>query len=206
MIRSLPTRVWQLGLIVGMLGCTGCGVTLAPPGFVHEHRHSVCRGWFDFNSYGRPSFTFERYDHLPPNSARVKLFRWRHGGSVEKVPQIEIVKDSSHVTYGSHDNLSSEPCLEAAVPPAPNNSSEEPMDVNPKSVPPPAPPSETQNQTFPRFIPPQPETDDCIVAIPVPADQLHVVFKNVKVVDVSQEPFFTEDKGPFVPPVPALPE
>ncbi len=80
----------RLSLFVLPLNLAGCGFTLVPPGFVIEHRHSVCRGWFDCNYLRRPSFTILSYDHLPPSSARVKLFRWGYGGSVEKPREIKF--------------------------------------------------------------------------------------------------------------------
>ncbi len=87
-------RIWLLGFGVWALNLAGCGCTLVPPGFVCEHWHGICKGWLDYNTHRRPSITFERYDHLPPNSARVKLFRWTHAGSVDQpriVPYREAV-------------------------------------------------------------------------------------------------------------------
>lgn len=208
MFRSLTTRVWRLGLIVGVVGCAGCGMTLTPPGFVNEHRFSVCRGWFDFNSHRRPSFTFERYDHLPPNSAHVKMFRWRHGGSVEKVPQIEILKDNPYAYSDAGMYPSPGNCLDAPPLPEANINAPEPTNDVPKLVlPPPAPPSEIQEPSFPELNAPRPEMDETIASLRPEAknDPVHVVLSFSEIAEAPQEPARLVTDSPFIPPPPAPP-
>ncbi len=143
-----PRRIWRFGLVALTIQLTGCGLTLAPPGFVREHRHAVCRSWFDFNSHRRFSFTFETYDRLPPDSARVKLFRWSHGGSVEKLREVSYEEQ-----IGFSENLSA-----PVIPNAPSTESppaNEPGVTEPGSgplefvPPPPAPPSEMEESGGP---------------------------------------------------------
>ncbi len=130
-------RPWApLSLVLLMLNLAGCGFTLAPPGFVFEHRHRVCRGWYDCNYLRRPSFTLLSYDHLPPSSARVKLFRWGYGGSVEKPREIEfaegpVVYQEESAPVGTHV-------------PAPGGEEylSVPSEAYPETPPPLAPPSE----------------------------------------------------------------
>jgi hypothetical protein len=141
----------------------GCGFTLAPPGFVREHRHAVCRGALDWNSHRRFSFTIDTYDRLPPDSARVKLFRWSHGGSVEEprlMPFDNLAAASE--SYAAPETPGSPGALEA---PADDGPPGEPLKnaddaanqdggpANPGSLeilpPPPAPPSEGEDSGFP---------------------------------------------------------
>lgn len=136
----------SFGFILLAVSFSGCGFTLAPPGFVHEHRHGLWRGWFDWNSRRRPSFTLERYDRLPPESARVKLFRWQHAGGVERQPEIEIVQ-------ASEARASEIPQTPGSSPPQTRDfrgEEDEPVEVPP----PPAPPSD-RDPVFPNeFTPP----------------------------------------------------
>jgi hypothetical protein len=138
-----------LGFSVMSLNLAGCGFTLAPPGFVREHRHGVVRAWFDHNSLNRPSLTFERYDRLPPDSARVKLFRWSHGGSVDKPLEIVFAEPAipAESLTEATGSSSSQPCGASAGETGERDSS----NGNGNLVPPLplAPPSEIEEPRFP---------------------------------------------------------
>lgn len=135
-------RTGLFGFALLAFGLAGCGITLAPPGFVHENRHAVCRGWLDWNSHRRFSLTLESYDRLPPDSARVKLFRWSHGSSVEKPREIVY----GHPAIYSESVIAPEMPLvtNPNTPPAEDSARETPADDRPE-IPPPAPPSEMQD-------------------------------------------------------------
>jgi hypothetical protein len=141
-------RIRPFGLIVLAINLAGCGFTLAPPGFVREHRHSVCRGSLDWNSHRRWNFTLETYDRLPPDSARVKLFRWSHQGSVDK-PR-EIVFDEEAASFQDC------PPQQTPLDPSAEKTPAEPSPGEPANdrdveflPPPPAPPSEMEGSGFP---------------------------------------------------------
>lgn len=149
--RQLSSTWLGFVLVLALTWMMGCGVTLAPPGWVREQNHGVCRAWFDFNSYRRPSLTIERYDRLPPDSARVKAFRWLHGGSVENYAVLSPVEtgdfspvqelDGGH-TYEPEDSGGEGPVIDP---------------------PPPAPPSD-RDPIFPNeFVPPG-AMDEAIIA------------------------------------------
>lgn len=140
-------RIGLWGLLALSISLAGCGVTLAPPGFVREHRHRVCRGWFDWNSHRRFSFTLETYDRLPPDSARVKLFRWSHGGSVEKPREIAF---ENQAIYSEAVIAPEVPAATIPNPPtAEESAGESPASDDSEWLPPPAPPSEMQDLSLP---------------------------------------------------------
>lgn len=205
MFGPLTKRVWRLGLIAGVLGAVGCGLTLTPPGFVHENRYSLTRGWFDFNSYRRLSFTYERYDHLPPNSARVKLFRWRHGGSVEQVPSVQILHDG-YANFDPTVSASPNQCLDLMTPLEPNGDGT--IDTSPPPLPPPpVPPSETQQPVFPEINSPNPESIDSVATIPTePTDGLRNPIIWVEAMEeVPCDSACKNCSVPWFPPPPAPP-
>lgn len=142
------SRIRLFGLILLAINLAGCGFTLAPPGFVREHRHSVCRGSLDWNSHRRCSLTLETYDRLPPDSARVKLFRWSHLGSVDKPREIVFADEFANFPDPQAQqipvNPSSEQTLADPSPGEPENGGG--VEFVP---PPPAPPSEMEDSGFP---------------------------------------------------------
>lgn len=159
-MERLPSlRLLPCALALAVLGFAGCGMTLTPPGFVREHRHAVCRGWFDFNSYRRPSLTFERYDRLPPDSRRVKMFRWTHAGSVEAVPVVSATQSVEIAPSSPKGGASS-----GAFQESPDSDGKGPA----IDIPPPAPPSDREpifpNEFIPPAVPPEQVDQDELIA------------------------------------------
>jgi hypothetical protein len=156
-------RIGLFGLMALAISWTGCGVTLAPPGFVREQRQATCRGWLDWNSHRRFSFTFETYDRLPPDSARVKLFRWSHGGSVDEPRQVSFEREVrvSEDFAASGNPAGSQPQPPPAAGPGGTTTAPGSVEILP---PPPAPPQETED-------PGEPLPNDSLEEVPFPGPE-----------------------------------
>ncbi len=155
-VRMRESFVFPASLCLGLVMFSGCGITLAPPGFVRESTHGICRGWFDVNSHRRPSFTLERYERLPPNSARVKLFRHQHGGSVDSPKFLNQTERSSSVLYSEAASASPVPENRPNITLEKSPCVEEFSQEEKVEVPPPAPPSEPAETAAPEetVVPP----------------------------------------------------
>jgi hypothetical protein len=72
----MVSRVVQMA-IVGSVTLAGC-LTVAPPGFLRNGRHTLYRGWIDVNTLGAPAAFFEEVEHLPYSAERVSSYRWMY--------------------------------------------------------------------------------------------------------------------------------
>jgi hypothetical protein len=94
--------------------------------------------------------TIDTYDQLPPDSARVKLFRWSHGGSVDGPREIVFEDEAAYDPSSTAEPM---PLSPSARPMPAEESTAEPENGSPVEIlpppPAPAPPSEMEDSGFP---------------------------------------------------------